>query len=125
MTVLLVPYHLDERLDEWDVPLEPNRAVRPELVGDTMAQRMLGVLAATADEVAASDRPVVLTGDCTTAIGVLAGLQRRGVDPAVVWFDAHGDVHTPTSSLSGYPGGMALRNVLDDGDPTFADALGV
>jgi arginase len=36
-------------------------------------------------------------------------LQRAGLDPAVVWFDAHGDLHTPATTLSGYLGGMPLR----------------
>jgi arginase len=51
-----------------------------------------------------------------TAVGTLAGVQRAGVDPAIVWFDAHGDLHTLSSSTSGYLGGMALRMILG-GDP--------
>jgi arginase family enzyme len=74
-------------------------------------------VAVEVDNAPAGAPPVVLSGDCTAAVAVAAGLQRRGVDPAVVWFDAHGDLHTPESSASGYPGGMALRNLLTDGDP--------
>jgi len=59
--------------------------------------------------VASGVRPVVLSGDCNTSAGVMAGLQRAGVDPAIVWFDAHGDVQTLETTTSGYLGGLALR----------------
>ena len=54
-------------------------------------------------------RPVVVSGDCTTSLGIVAGLQRAGLDPGIVWFDAHGDVQTPETTASGYLGGMPLR----------------
>ncbi|MGZ8804110.1 MAG: arginase family protein, partial [Microbacterium sp.] len=40
---------------------------------------------------------------------------RRHPDLAVVWLDAHPDLHTPDSSTSGAFSGMALRAVLGDG----------
>ena len=52
---------------------------------------------------------VVESGDCTTALGTVAGLHRAGVDPAIVWFDAHGDVQTLETTASGYLGGLPLR----------------
>jgi arginase len=51
----------------------------------------------------------VLTGDCSTSLGIVAGLQSAGIDPGIIWFDAHGDVQTPQTSASGYLGGMPLR----------------
>jgi arginase len=52
---------------------------------------------------------VVVSGDCTTALGTVAGLQRAGIDPGIVWFDAHGDVQTVETTASGHPGGLPLR----------------
>jgi len=129
MTVLLVPYHLDEYLPDLDVPVPPDRVITSD-AGSTRAERMAGLFTALAEAIAAepadtTSRLTVLTSDCTAAVAVVAGLQRRGVDPAVVWFDAHGDLNTPASSTSGYLGGMALRNLLTDGDPTFGDGLGL
>ena len=63
---------------------------------------------AVADTVAQTARPLVLCGDCPAAVGVVAGLQRRHRDVAVVWLDAHGDFNTPGITTSGYLGGMAL-----------------
>ena len=52
--------------------------------------------------------PVVMSGDCNTSAGIMAGLQRAGADPAIVWFDAHGDVQTLETTTSGYLGGLAF-----------------
>jgi arginase len=49
--------------------------------------------------------PVVLSGNCNTAVGTLAALGR---DTGAVWFDAHGDLNTPETTPSGYFDGMAL-----------------
>ena len=50
--------------------------------------------------------PVVLSGSCFAAVGVVAGLGERS--PGVVWFDAHGDFETPESTVSGYFDGMGV-----------------
>jgi arginase len=68
---------------------------------------------------------VVLSGDCTTSLGVLAGLQRAGADPAIVWFDGHADFHTEASTTSGYLGGMPLALAVGGGTPTLPDLLGL
>ncbi|MEZ5351561.1 MAG: arginase family protein [Bryobacteraceae bacterium] len=50
--------------------------------------------------------PVVLAGNCVTAVGVLAGMERD--DIGIVWLDRHPDFHTPATSRSGWLDGMAL-----------------
>jgi arginase len=125
MSTILVPYHLDERLSDVDLPVA-DRVVTAEPAGGGFWERVAGLHAALADVVAADGgAPAIVTGDCALALGVVAGLQRRGIEPAVVWFDAHGDLHTPESSTSGYPGGMPLRMLLGDGDATVADRTGL
>src|SRR6266536_6491346 len=63
---------------------------------------------AVADTLARAARPLLLSGDCTTALGAVAGLQRRKRDVAVVWLDGHGDFNTPATTITGYLGGMPL-----------------
>ena len=125
MRVLLVPYHLDEPLPREDLPTGFDQVITAEMHGDDPWQRVTSLQVAIADAVAAIERPVVMAGDCTAALGVVAGLQRQGLDPAVVWFDAHGDLHTPESTTSGYLPGMPLRMLLGDGDATVARATGL
>jgi arginase len=55
--------------------------------------------------------PLVLSGGCLTAVGVVAGLQRTSGSLAILWIDAHGDFNTPESSPSGYWDGMSLAAV--------------
>lgn len=53
--------------------------------------------------------PLALLGDCTGALGIVAGLQHGGARrPGMVWFDAHADFNTPESTRSGYLGGMPV-----------------
>ena len=49
--------------------------------------------------------PLVLSGNCNAAIGVIAGLGPR---TGVVWLDAHGDFNTPQTTMSGFLDGMTL-----------------
>ena len=51
--------------------------------------------------------PIVLAGNCCSCLGTVAGL---GVnDISVVWFDAHGDFHSPDTTGSGFFDGMGLH----------------
>jgi arginase family enzyme len=44
-------------------------------------------------------------------------------DAVIVWFDAHGDLHTPDSSTSGYLGGMAMSGPAGLWDSELGDGL--
>jgi arginase len=50
--------------------------------------------------------PVVLSGSCFAAVGVVAGLGEAA--PGVVWFDSHADFNEPATTISGYTDGMGL-----------------
>jgi arginase len=52
--------------------------------------------------------PIVLSGNCLSSIGIVAGL---GQDVGIVWLDAHADFNTPESSGSGFADGMGLAVV--------------
>jgi arginase len=69
---------------------------------------------------------LTLSGNCITSVGTVAGLG-GGERVGVLWFDAHGDLNTPESTLGGFLDGMALATVvgrcwtaLADGVPGFA-----
>jgi arginase len=50
--------------------------------------------------------PVILAGNCNTAVGTLAGLGAEST--GVAWFDAHGDFNTPETTSSGFLDGTAV-----------------
>jgi arginase len=83
-----------------------------------LAQQVAGSLARGA-------RPISVAGDCCAAIAVLAGIQRAGVDPLVVWLDAHGDFNTHETTLTGFLGGMPLAMMTGRGDLGLAQSAGL
>ncbi|KQY96950.1 arginase [Microbacterium sp. Root53] len=99
-----------------DVPLE---------AGDTLETGVLraSALLRTADGVRAAleDLPapvIVVGGDCGVSVAAIGHVAAQTDEPlALVWFDAHGDLHAPGSSPSGAYAGMALRAVLGEGAP--------
>lgn len=129
MTNILVPYHLDEHIPDLDVPVRPDTVVTAELPDADPWQRMAHlyeqVSAAVSHDVWDGHRPVVLSGDCTTSLATVAGLQRARRDPGIVWFDAHGDVQTMETTTSGYLGGMPLRILTGYRPELIADRLGI
>ena len=60
---------------------------------------------------------LVVGGDCGVALASIGHAAARGGSLAVVWIDAHPDLHTPDSSPSGAFAGMVLRAALGDGEP--------
>jgi arginase len=132
MTVIWVPYHLDEHLPGLDLLLRPDAVITPELpelgaggVWERLAALYRPVAAAVAGAATGRPCPVVVSGDCTAALGTVAGLQQAGVSPGIVWFDAHGDVQTPETTASGYLGGMPLRLLAGYRPGLIADKLGL
>ena len=129
MSIIQVPYHLDEYLPDLDVPLPPDVVITPDLPGGDVWGR-LGALysslaAAVAGEAGRGGRPVVMSGDCTTALGTMSGLQWAGIEAGIVWFDAHGDVQTLETTTSGYLGGLPLRLLVGYRPELIAARLGL
>ena len=60
--------------------------------------------------------PLVLGGDCTILLGVLAGLARREPSTALVYLDAHPDLNTPRSVVQGALDWMGMAHVLAQPD---------
>jgi arginase len=55
----------------------------------------------------------------------LAGLQKAGLNPVLLWLDAHGDFNTWETTPSGFLGGMPLAMLVGRGEQTLAQALGL
>ncbi len=96
-----------------EVPMEAGESLG---TGVHRASALLRARAAVDDALAPQTEPVLLIGgDCGVAAGAVAHAARRHPDLAVVWLDAHPDLHSPDSSSSGAFGGMVLRAILGDG----------
>jgi len=82
-----------------------------QLVRDRLAMTL-----STIDGVA-----ITIGGDCGVELASIAHVADEG-ELAVIWFDAHGDLHTPLTSTSTVFTGMVLRTLLGDGEPGLVPA---
>ena len=65
--------------------------------------------------------PLVLSGNCgPAALGCVASGEYRG---ATFWFDAHGDLNTPKTTVSGFLDGMALATLTGRCWPQLTAAI--
>lgn len=67
--------------------------------------------------------PLVLGGNCDSALGALSGIGASGT--GIVWFDAHGDFATPGTSPDGYLGGMALATATGHCHDELRSSIGM
>jgi arginase len=67
--------------------------------------------------------PVLLAGDCSIGITTLPSALRHGQGIKVLWLDAHADYNTPTTTTSGYLGGMALAGACGEWDAGLTDTI--
>src|SRR5690606_15837141 len=110
--------------------------VRDTLPPSSVANRYLNEIAQVCDNLhecvhdalVAGRVPIVLGADHCLAIGSIEGSARchreRGAQPGLVWVDAHADMNTPTSSVSGNIHGMPLSVALGDGHPLLTSIGG-
>jgi len=127
---IVTPFFLDEPSPELELLAQPGWQINKPALPDGDTQRRLSALhqplaGFVADTIARGHRPVSIAGDCCTTIGVLAGLQRAGLNPVLVWLDAHGDFNTWETTPSGFLGGMPLAMLVGRGEQTLAKATGL
>lgn len=119
---------LRERLAALGAQIEAIYSLDGPIPADTTEERLGLLLAALAHIVAESRAkqllPIILGGDCLTALGTLAGLG-DSLNTNVAWIDAHGDFNTPATTTSGYLGGMPLACATGRGLDSLRGAAGL
>ena len=128
--MILTPFFLDEPLPELENLAAPDWTInKTDLPDGDQQHRMSAIHRPLADlarqAIEAGNRPVSIAGDCCSAIGMLAGLRYAAIDPVLIWFDAHGDFNTRTTTPSGFLGGMPLAMIVGIGEQTMLNALGI
>ena len=88
-------------------PGEPHAARYDEDLRDARA-----TLEAAAVVVAALRRPLLTATDCSICVATVPAVARRWPDAWLLWLDAHGDFNTPTTTPSGFLGGMCLAGAV-------------
>jgi len=91
-----------------DVAGGPNRPRHLDLVRDACAE----IAESVATAMRSGSFPVVVGGDHSLAIGVLAGIARVRGPLGIIWIDAHADLNTPETSPTGNVHGMPMAVAL-------------
>lgn len=107
-----------------DVPLEAGES-QDSGVQRLSALRRTRALIEEAVTAHGPDHTVVIGGDCGVSVGAISALPGDLSDVAVIWCDAHPDLHTPATSPSGAFSGMALRSVLADPHSPLSARAGI
>ena len=118
---ILTPFFLDQAEPQLETLLSQDWILnKPSLTeGDSQFRMSIlhEVLAKSVETALRMEkRPVSIVGDCCATIGFMAGLQRAGLDPTLIWFDAHGDFNTWETTPSGFLGGMPLAMLVGCGE---------
>ena len=127
---ILTPYFLDKALPELESLAKKEWILNnPSLAQEATQKRMStlhkGLASQVENSIQKGKRPVSIAGDCCTTIGVMAGLQRCGINSWLIWFDAHGDFNTWETTPSGFLGGMPLAMLVGNGEMQMPDAVGL
>lgn len=72
------------------------------------------------EAVAENAKPVVLGGDCTITLGVVAGLIRHSPNLGLIYFDGDLDLNTPETTTSGIFDGMVMSHLIGNGSEVLA-----
>jgi arginase len=112
-----------EARDEGDLPVAMYQAAAAD-----PRQRNLDAVVEVAGRVA--DRvqevlgrglaPLVVGGDCTITLGVVAGFARHGDDLGLLYFDGDADLSIPATTSSGVLDSMVVAHLLGEGAPALA-----
>lgn len=122
---------LVERLQDAGVPVTDLGDVVREVFAvdafEATARNLAAVVrvaAAVADTVAGAlaygDVPLVLGGDCTITLGVVAGAQRHDPAAGLLYVDGDADVSTPATTGSGVLDAMGIAHLLGLADTPLA-----
>lgn len=108
--------------DHGDLPVARHRPAS-KVDGVRDLERVVAICRQVADRVAAisaaGQTPLVLGGDCTITLGVVAGLA-RSTEPGLLYFDGDADLNTPARSESGILDTMGVTHLLGGGSPELA-----
>jgi len=89
------------------VPIELNDHFWTEIGAARRLQQL--VAGEVREAMSRGERPIVLSGNCNSSVGTVAGVGAR--DIGVIWLDAHPDLETPETTPSGFYDGQALSTL--------------
>ncbi|HSG82867.1 MAG TPA: arginase family protein, partial [Gemmatimonadota bacterium] len=103
-----------------EVSFQPDQQ-RPKAQNLELVAEVANRLAERVEAIVRDDNlPVILGGDCTITLGVLAGMIRQAPDLDLLYFDGDLDLNTPDTTVSGILDGMVMAHILGEGVEALA-----
>ena len=75
------------------------------------------------DALSGGNVPLLLAGDCSPCMTTLPAALRYRPEARVLWLDAHGDFNAPSTTPSGFLGGMCLGGACGQWDTGLAEPI--
>lgn len=120
--------YLQDLFPDLSIPLVPLDDIdgsvgeRPNLKRlKAVAEACRRIEAAGSAIMAAGDVPLFVGGDHAAAIGTVAASAKYYPGEALIWIDAHSDIHKPETTASGNIHGMPTAVALGRGEPSLLD----
>lgn len=124
MRRILVPYHHGDAVPALVQAFAADDAV--VVSKGPLAPMLAAIAEMTATRIASTDEPaLVAAADRLAALGTVAGLQRRGLTPSVLWLGAHAAFSTASTTRDGYLGSLALAMLTGRGGAALRTPLGL
>ena len=118
MQTLAVPYHLADLIPDFDAGVDVDEEITLELPSAGPWQPMGVLYEAVARAVSSHDLPVmVLSGDCTTSLGVITGLQRAGREVGIGVIRPIANLQQGHLSLNSRPPQLSLIHISEPTRP--------
>lgn len=83
----------------------------------------LSIKKLTQKAIEGNNTPLIVGGDHSVALGSIAASLSKYPDLNLLWIDAHPDINTPETSLSGNIHGMVTSTLLGKGDPILVSLV--
>lgn len=111
----LAKYGAVERLQQYGSVMLQTLDTSPRFpteIGTAFALHRAGASAVEA-ALRAGKRPIVLSGNCNSSLGTVAGIQRASPEKllGVFWFDGHGDCNTPATFNGDFLDAMGISTL--------------
>ncbi|WP_420452006.1 arginase family protein [Ilumatobacter sp.] len=104
---------IDDAGDLTPTPFAPDPTSPTAQNLDTVLAVAHNVRHAVSTAVTANDIPLVIGGDCTITLGVVAGVLDHQPDATVAYFDGDTDLSTPATTRSGILDAMGIAHLLN------------
>ncbi|HEY7430122.1 MAG TPA: arginase family protein [Streptosporangiaceae bacterium] len=111
---------VDDRGDLDVVPFAPDPANRTQQNAGRVVDTVRQVAGRVSDILDGDGLPLIIGGDCTITLGVVAAYARRHPELGLMYFDGDIDVSTPQSTVSGIVDTMGMAHLLGQGIPELA-----